>query len=142
MTHDEITLLLIEDDDVDAMTIQRSFQKQRISNKIIRAEDGEIALQLIHSGEIKKPFVILLDLNLPKLSGHEFLDALRADEEHKETVVFVLTTSSDDEDKMRAYENFIAGYFLKSDTGEQFVKLIGMLDGFWRIVKLPSNERK
>lgn len=142
MTHDEITLLLVEDDDIDAMTIQRSFQKQRISNSIMRAEDGEIALQMIKTREIKKPFVILLDLNLPKLSGHEFLEALRADEEHKETVVFVLTTSSDDEDKMRAYEKFIAGYFLKSETGEQFMKLIGMLDGFWRIVKLPIDEKK
>ena len=140
MSSHEITLLLVEDDDIDAMTIKRSFLKQRIGNKILRAEDGESALHMISSGDIKKPFVILLDLNLPKLSGHEFLDALRQDKDHKETVVFVLTTSADDKDKMRAYENFIAGYFLKNDTGEQFMKLIGMLDGFWRIVKLPDEE--
>ncbi|UTA47189.1 response regulator [Simiduia sp. 21SJ11W-1] len=140
MTHKDITLLLVEDDDVDAMTIERSFKKQRISNRIVRAEDGAAALTLIRSNSVPTPFVVLLDLNLPRVSGHEFLDALRQDPTHKDTVVFVLTTSSDDKDMVKAYEKFIAGYFLKGESGEQFMKLIGMLDGFWRIVRMPEKD--
>lgn len=138
MSNADITLLLIEDDDVDAMTIERSFRKQRIGNKIVRADDGAAALELIANNLVPKPFIILLDLNLPKISGHEFLDQLRKDPENKDTVVFVLTTSSDEQDMLKAYEKFIAGYFVKSESGEQFMKLIGMLDGFWRIVKMPE----
>ncbi|MBB3167338.1 response regulator [Simiduia aestuariiviva] len=138
MSNTDITLLLIEDDDVDAMTIERSFRKQRIGNKIVRADDGEAALELIANNLVPKPFIILLDLNLPKISGHEFLDTLRKDPANKDAVVFVLTTSSDEQDMLKAYEKFIAGYFVKSESGEQFMKLIGMLDGFWRIVKMPE----
>lgn len=140
MSNNDITLLLVEDDDIDAMTIQRSFSKQRISNQIMRAEDGQIALDLIRKNQVPTPFVILLDLNLPRMNGHEFLQSLRDDPVHKDTVVFVLTTSSADQDMVKAYEKFIGGYFLKSESGEQFMNLIGMLDGFWRIVRIPEKE--
>ena len=93
-----ITLFLIEDDDIDALTIERSFKKNRISNSIIRATDGIDALEKLRSGAVPKPFVILLDIHMPRMTGHEFLDELRADENYANTVVFILTTSIANED--------------------------------------------
>ena len=102
--HQAVTLLLVEDDDFDVMTIEREFVKQKIGNQIIRACDGQEALELLQNGMIPSPYVILLDLNMPRMDGFEFLNQIRADKQLSNSVVFVLTTSKEEFLKVSAKE--------------------------------------
>lgn len=136
-TSKEVTLLLVEDDDVDAMTIERSFKTNRIANPIIRAYDGREALEMLRNNQVNSPYVILLDLQMPRMNGIEFLEALRADKELAHSVVFVLTTSKAEEDMIAGYENNIAGYFLKDQSGDNFIDLVNVLDSYWKVVHFP-----
>lgn len=133
----EVTILLIEDDEVDAIGIIRSFNKHRIANNIIRARHGAEAIQRLDSGEIPAPFIILLDINMPTMGGLEFLTHLREHPQYKDVVVFILTSSDDESDILAGYKSHIAGYFVKNETGENFQKVVEMLDGYWKIVHLP-----
>lgn len=135
----EVTLLLIEDDDVDAMSIQRGFQKQRIANTIIRARDGQEALEMLTQNLVPEPYVILLDLNMPRMSGLEFLTKIRQDETLSRAIVFVLTTSNEDKDITASYEQHIAGYFVKSESGRGFNEIVDLLNGYWKIVHFPNE---
>jgi len=137
MERKEITILLVEDDDVDAKGIQRSFNKRHIANQIVRASDGLEALQMLESGKINAPYVILLDLQMPRMNGIEFLKEIRERPKLKSTVVFVLTTSNEERDITAAYEKQIAGYFVKDDVGANFTDIIDMLEGYWKIAYLP-----
>ncbi|ATI03241.1 MULTISPECIES: response regulator [Cycloclasticus] len=134
----DVTLLLVEDDDIDAMTIERSFLKQRIANPIVRAYDGIEALELLRSNKVSRPLIILLDLQMPRMGGIEFLKQLRADETLSDLVVFVLTTSKSEEDMLSSYKQHIAGYFIKGDSGEKFLDIVNVLDSYWKIVQLPK----
>lgn len=134
----DVTLLLVEDDDIDAMTIERGFLKQRIANLIVRAYDGIEALELLRSNKVSRPLIILLDLQMPRMGGIEFLKQLRADEALSDLVVFVLTTSKSEEDMLSSYKQHIAGYFIKGDSGEKFLDIVNVLDSYWKIVQLPK----
>lgn len=133
------TILLVEDDDVDAMSVERAFKKMRIANPIIRAKDGLVALELLKNGTIITPYIMLLDLNMPRMGGLELLAELRKDENLKNSVVFVLTTSKDDEDKLAAYNQNIAGYIVKEKLQHGFDELVKLLDHYWRLVELPDR---
>lgn len=135
----EVTLLLIEDDDIDAMSITRAFKKMHISNKIIRANDGLEGLELLRSGAVPSPYIILLDLQMPRLNGIEFLEEIREDPKLAQSTVFVLTTSKSDEDITASYKKNIAGYFIKEQVGEGFLDIVKMLKGYWKIVHFPEN---
>ncbi|WP_321396714.1 response regulator [Emcibacter sp.] len=135
----EVTLLLVEDDDVDAMNIERGFRKKRIANPIVRAHDGVEGLHLLKNNTVIPPYIILLDLQMPRMNGLEFLDYIRDDPELHESVVFVLTTSRAEEDINASYSKHIAGYFVKDETHESFMKVIDVLQGYWKIVHLPEN---
>jgi len=139
MNKQEVTILLVEDDDVDAMTIERAFNKLRIGNTLIRACDGLAALEMLDNKEIPSPFIILLDIQMPRMNGLEFLESIRNNPQHASSVVFVLTTSKSDEDMTASYKHNIAGYFLKSAAGDEFLKIVNLLDGYWKVVQFPSN---
>ena len=136
-----VTFLLIEDDEVDVMCIQRVFRDLKIANPLVIARNGlEGLLALRGEGSFEKvsrPFIILLDLNMPKMNGIEFLDVVRNDPELKTAVIFVLTTSRHDRDRVSAYERNVAGYVVKAKPMETFVKAMGMIDHYWRVVELP-----
>ena len=138
-----VSILLVEDDQIDAESLQRAFRKQKIANPVFVAKDGLEALAVLRGeGErepFARPYLILLDLNMPRMSGLEFLEAIRNDEDLKKSVVFVLTTSDDDRDVVAAYESQVAGYMVKSRVGEDFVKMISMLDHYWRVIELPGE---
>ncbi len=134
----EITILLIEDDDVDAQGIMRSFKKRKIANRIIRARDGLEALEMLQNGDIDPPNIILLDLQMPRMNGLEFLTKIRNDDALKSSVIFVLTTSKSDKDITASYQQFVAGYFVKDDVGANFSDMIDMLEGYWKIAYLPE----
>tara|TARA_R110002073_G_scaffold165063_11_gene321511 strand:+ start:5264 stop:5743 length:480 start_codon:yes stop_codon:yes gene_type:complete len=135
-----VTLLLVEDDDVDAMSIERGFRKQRIANDIVRARDGIEALDLLRDDAVETPYIILLDLQMPRMNGLEFLEQLRNDPVLFNSVVFVLTTSPAEEDITASYRKYIAGYFVKDGAGDGFLNVVEMLQGYWKIVHLPSME--
>lgn len=133
------TILLVEDDDIDAKIVERAFNKLRIANPIIRATDGVMALELLRDGTVSRPYIILLDLNMPKMGGLEMLEVLRGDKDLSNSIVFVLTTSKDDEDKIAAYNQNIAGYIVKEKLQNGFDELVKLLDYYWRIVELPEQ---
>ncbi len=135
----EVTLLLIEDDEVDAMSITRAFRKMSLGNPIIRACDGLEGLELLRSGKVQSPYVILLDLQMPRLNGLEFLDEIRQDPKLVNSIVFVLTTSKSDEDITASYRKHIAGYFVKDQVGEGFLDIVKVLNGYWKIVIFPGE---
>lgn len=139
MNERTVTILLIEDDEVDVEAVRRGFRKNKIANPFIVAKDGIEALTLLREG-IQHPFLILLDLNMPRMNGIEFLKELRGDPVLKTTIVFVLTTSDDERDRWDAYEQNIAGYLLKAQAGKDFVHVINMLDVYWRYVEFPPPE--
>lgn len=138
MKHD-LNVLLVEDDDIDFMSIVRSFKKRKILNKITRAIDGVHALELLREETITKPFIVLLDLQMPRMSGLEFLDTIRNDDMLNDMVIFVLTTSDNEQDIVKSYKKHIAGYFLKDRVSDQFLDVVDVLDGYWRILQLPKG---
>jgi CheY-like chemotaxis protein len=137
--HKDVTLLLVEDDEVDAMTVRRGLSKHRIKNNLVRAKNGAEALDIMASGGVRSPYIVLLDLQMPKMNGLEFLKHIRSNDKLKEAVVFVLTTSKDEQDILKSYTFNVAGYFVKDDVGSGFCKAIEMLDEYWKTVQLPCS---
>lgn len=136
-----MNILLVEDDDVAAEGVVRSLNKNDLPFPIVIAEDGLEALQILRSEhperKIHKPYLILLDLNMPRMNGFELLEQIRIDEALKDSVIFVLTTSDADSDKTQAYHKNIAGYMVKSAVGPQFLKLAKLLDSYHDSINLP-----
>lgn len=134
-------VLLVEDDDVAAESVMRSVRRAGIPFPIVWAEDGQAALDVLRQRDPQRqaprPRLILLDLNMPRMNGFEFLEVVRADPQLQDEVVFVLTTSSDDADRSRAYAEHVAGYMVKSAVGPQFARLTQLLEGYQRAVQLP-----
>ena len=133
-----LNILLVEDDEVDVMNVKRAFQKNHIANPLFIAGNGEEALERLRGGEIPKGRrIVLLDLNMPRMNGIEFLRALRADPELRATTVVVLTTSNDERDKVDAYDLNVAGYLLKPVTFSNFCDVMAALNKYWTLVEMP-----
>lgn len=133
-----LNILLVEDDQVDVMNVRRAFQKSNISNPLFVAGNGLEALELLRSGKIPNDRrLVLLDLNMPKMNGIEFLRTVRADPALHSLSIVVLTTSNDDRDKIEAYNLNVAGYLLKPVTFTNFVEVMAALNKYWMLVELP-----
>lgn len=143
MAVDQIHILLVEDDEVDAEAIVRTFRQKKLDNPLTIATDGFEALQVLRNqdkrAKITSPYLILLDLNLPRMNGLEFLRHLRQDDRLKSSIVFVLTTSDREEDKQAAYEQNVAGYLLKTKAGLNFKDVTALFETYRRIVEFPPN---
>lgn len=137
-----VTILLVDDDTVDTMAVKRSFRALKIANPVIEAHNGVEALEHLRGQKgrekIAAPCLVLLDLNMPRMNGIEFLGELRGDPSLRRVVVFVMTTSSDKEDVMQAYGKNIAGYVLKHQVGQSFLDAINMLEHYWRVIEFPE----
>jgi CheY-like chemotaxis protein len=137
-----VNLLLVDDDEVDVQGLKRAFSKSRIGNPITVARDGVEALEFLRGEngkqKLPKPHLILLDLNMPRMNGFEFLDVIRGDEELKNTVVFMITTSKAEEDKAKAYGQHVAGYIIKQDPANTFMQAVSLLEHYWKIVEFPE----
>jgi CheY-like chemotaxis protein len=135
MSGRELHIVLVEDDDIDVMTVRRAFEKNRMTNPLHVASNGLEALELLRSGTVANVRrLILLDLNMPKMNGIEFLKELRADPQLQSSSVVVLTTSNE---VVEAYRLHVAGYLLKPVTFENFVDLMATLNKYWTLVELP-----
>jgi CheY-like chemotaxis protein len=138
-----INVLLVEDDEVDVMNVQRAFKKGHIINPLYIASNGLEALEMLRGTPEKPPTLpsrrrlILLDLNMPKMNGIEFLEALRADSVLKQIPVVVLTTSNEIRDRFEAYNFNVAGYLLKPITFGAFVEMMTALDKYWSLCEIP-----
>lgn len=141
MTDYKPSILLVEDDDVAAEGVERSLRKHSLDLPLVWAENGQVALEILRgehpSKSVDNGVIILLDLNMPRMNGFEFLRELRADPRLQQDVVFVLTTSDSEQDRTRAYHSNIAGYMVKSAVGPQFAKLTRLLQDYRDSVKLP-----
>ncbi len=132
-----LAILLVEDDAVDVMNARRAFKKNNLTNPIYEAQNGLEALEILRSGTLPRRHIVLLDLNMPKMNGLEFLREVRSDPALKSTSVVVLTTSSGERDKVEAYELNVSGYLLKPVTFASFVELMSTLNKYWTLVELP-----
>lgn len=141
MNEHNLSILLVDDDDVSTESVVRSLRKHAMNFPITLAQDGLEALEILRNQHphlhIEKPFVVLLDLNMPRMNGFEFLKEIRHDIELRECVIFVLTTSDVISDMTLAYEDNIAGYMVKSAIGPQFSKLALLLDSYRSAIKFP-----
>ena len=136
------TILLVDDDEVDVMAIRRAFKTLRIGNPVITAQNGIEALHLLRGDngcvKVPAPCLVLLDLNMPRMGGLEFLTELRDDPELCQTIVFVMATSSDNDDRTSVYQKNVAGYVLKQHTGRNFVDAIALVQHYLCMVELPD----
>jgi len=132
-------ILLIEDDDVDVMTVKRALKDLKVTNELVPMGDGEEAIEYLKSEGAVKPCIVLLDLNMPKMDGTEFLKIVKEDSALKKIPVVILTTSSSDRDVIESFELGAAGYMVKSIDYEKFVETIQTIDRYWTLSKLPWN---
>lgn len=142
MANPVVNILLVDDDSVDVMNVQRAFKKNNITNPLSIAHNGVEALDLLRgtNGAQKidpLPRIILLDINMPKMGGLEFLKNLREDPALKNISVFIMTTSSDDKDRIEAYNYNVAGYIVKPISFESFVSAVSILNNFWQLCEQP-----
>ena len=135
-------LLHVEDDDLCLMGLERAFKAAKIANPIYFAHDGIEALEMLRGtndrARLPRPFIVLLDLNMPRMDGIEFLKEVRKDDELRKSIVFIMTTSNADEDKVAAYNLGVAGYILKSNPANAFLEATALLDTYWRVVEFPA----
>ncbi|HEY0155366.1 MAG TPA: response regulator [Longimicrobium sp.] len=133
-----LNILLVEDDEVDVMNIRRAFKKGNISNPLFVAGNGLEALEMLRGDELPRTRrLVLLDLNMPRMNGIEFLRELRADPDLSPTPVVVLTTSDAERDKVEAYNLHVAGYLLKPVTFSNFCETMASLNKYWALVEMP-----
>ena len=135
-TSREVNILVVEDDEIDVMALLRAFKKLKIANPVTVAKDGIEGWEAIQA--LPRPYLLILDINMPRMSGIELLEKIRASEKFHDSIVFILTTSTDDQDKFEAYNLNIAGYMLKSDMGASFIRAIEMVEQYWKVVEFPT----
>lgn len=135
------TVLIVDDDDVATEGVLRSFEKHNVPSLTVTAGNGQEALEILRGQNAYKridtPVIVLLDLNMPRMDGFQFLEELRSDPALKRTVVFILSTSARDQDRARAYDEQVAGYMVKSAVGPQFALLAEFMTKYTNTQNLP-----
>ena len=138
--HSSTNILLVDDDRICREGIKRALRKEKLDNPVFEAANGFEALKMLRGGDgqdpVPRPLTILLDLNMPQMTGHEFLAHLRDDPGLSDANVFVITTSVNEADMKRCYAKHAAGYVLKSLGPAPFSNLARMLREYWRVVRL------
>ena len=133
------SILLVEDDKVDALTVKRAFKELEIPNAVITVENGEEALNFLNNPQKEKPCMILLDINMPKMNGIEFLKYFRNNEKLRYIPVVVVTTSQDEEDKYQMFSLSVSGYMVKPIEYDLFLNTIEAIKSYWSLSKFPPN---
>jgi CheY-like chemotaxis protein len=134
-------ILLVEDDRVDAMTVKRAFKDLNVANPLVHTLNGEEALNHLNTQSSNRPCIILLDLNMPKMNGLEFLKIIKANDELKKIPVVVVTTSHEEQDISESFKLSVAGYISKSTDYKKFVEAIETVNKYWTLSELPNGEQ-
>lgn len=143
-SEEPLAILLVEDDDIDAEAVERALAKRGLPHRLLRAVDGQCALRLLREEVLgarplqRQPVLVLLDLNLPRVGGIEFLRQLRADPGLRRSVVVALSTSDDPVDRDAAWEANVAAYVVKSRAGEDHERLMDLIASYVRVVAFPG----
>ena len=133
-----LNILLVDDDEVDVMNVQRAFKKANITNPLYVAGNGIEALEMLRGPILpRERRLVLLDINMPKMNGIELLREVRKDPLLKALCVVVLTTSNEDRDRIDAYQLNVAGYLLKPVTFIDFVDVMSTLTKYWTLMEMP-----
>lgn len=139
---ENIHFLIVDDDDIDVMAIKRVLINLDKDIAFSVAHNGEEALEFMRANvqdvNEKKQLIVLLDLNMPRMTGHEFLDVMRVDPDLKNTIVFVLTTSQDSRDMQKSYEHYVSGYIPKDRLNADSFR--GLLENYLTLVALPGTK--
>ncbi len=130
-------ILLLEDDHVDAMIVERALKDLKVENELIIAKNGEEGLEYLRDKENHLPGIILLDLNMPRMNGLEFLEVVKKDDQLKKIPIVVLTTSDEEKDRSASYNLGIAGYMTKPVNYPQFVEVLRTITLYWSLSKMP-----
>ena len=130
-------ILLVEDDQVDMMTVIRALKQVHVTNKVVHLENGEEAINYLRDESNDKPCIILLDLNMPIMNGIEFLKAIKDDGQLMRIPVIVLTTSDEQQDKVNSFNFGVAGYMSKPVDYGKFVEVMRSIDAYWTISEMP-----
>jgi len=130
-------ILLVEDDMIDAMTVRRALKELNVINPVVTVENGEEALEYLRNNENEMPGIILLDLNMPRMNGVEFLRIAKKEEKFKQLPVVVLTTSLEEIDRVDTFNLGVAGYMVKPVDYRQFVEVIKAINMYWSLSELP-----
>jgi len=131
-------ILLVEDDTVDTMTVSRALKEIHVSNKLITVNNGKEALEYLRNPDNETPCIILLDLNMPKMNGFEFLHAVKKDDQLKIIPVVILTTSKEEQDKIDSFMLSVAGYMIKPVDYQKFVDVMKTINVYWTLSELPD----
>ena len=135
-------ILLVDDDNIDAMTVKRAFKDIDVPNSLVHSVNGEEALKYLMGKNNELPCIILLDLNMPKMNGIEFLDIIKEDDSFKHIPVIILTTSTEECDIREAFKHSVGGYIVKPVDYKNFVEAIRTINMYWTLSELPSQEAR
>ena len=131
-------ILLVEDDQVDVITVMRALKEIHVTNPVVNLENGEEVLKYLCDPDNAKPCIILLDLNMPVMGGIEFLQVTKHDAALRRIPVVVLTTSEEQQDKVASFDLGVAGYIRKPVDYRQFVEAVRAIDAYWTLSELPQ----
>lgn len=131
-------ILLVEDDRVDAMTVKRALKDLHVTNRLHTVKNGEEAIEYLQNDSKENPCIILLDINLPRMNGIEFLKASRKQSLLERIPVVVLTTSKNDQDIIESFKLGVAGYMLKPVTYTEFIETVRTINLYWTLSELPN----
>ncbi len=137
--HSQKPVLLVEDDHVDAMTLKRAFRDLKVYNKLEIVDNGEEAIAYLSDTKNEKPCIILLDLNMPKMNGLEFLSVVKKNKKLRRIPVVIMTTSKDEEDKLSSFDLGVAGYMIKSFDYSRVMDIVRTIDLYWTESELPPD---
>ena len=136
MTARALSILLVDDDEVDAIIVKRAFATAKITNPLFIARDGIEALAMLRDGSIPDRRVVLLDLNMPRMDGIECLREIRKDPALRATTVVVMTTSMEERDRIEAFKLNVSGYIVKPVTFRAFADVMAMMQKYWTLMEL------
>lgn len=131
-------ILLVEDDRVDVLSVKRAFKDLKIANALEVVGNGEAGLEWLRDEHNPKPCLILLDLNMPRMNGLEFLKAMKNDEDLRRIPVIVLTSSKGEQELLETYEHGVAGYVVKPANYLQLVEVMRVIDLYWTVSEIPG----
>lgn len=143
-----VTILLVEDDKVDVMTVQRALKKNKITNPLYVTSNGKDALAYLRHegayadpGKSPRPGIIFIDLHMPVMNGIEFLQIIKADNDLRRIPVITLTTSKEEEDLLDSFNLGVAGYIIKPVEFDKFVEALRLIDLYWSLSEPCPEER-